>query len=90
MAKTLILDPIWTLKIFSMGFFSTSSLAMFQAMLLGTLQENEWPKLEKVTKNLILGLILVHVVQIWVPLFYGGGVPLLVVRHCSKLSSYTV
>ena len=46
---------------------------MFQAMLLGNLQENEWPKLEKVTKNLILGLILVHVVQIWVPLFYGGG-----------------
>ena len=41
MAKTLILDPIWTLKIFSMGFFSTSSLAMFQAMLLGNLQENE-------------------------------------------------
>ena len=44
------------------------------------------------TKNLILGPIFVHLVEIWTPFFFFffQGLPLLVVRHCSKLSLYTI
>ena len=42
------------------------------------------------TKNLILGPILAHLVQIWVPNFFLQVLPLLVIRKCSKLSSYAI
>ena len=41
----------------------------------------------KNTKNLILDPILT---QTWAPNFFLQLLPLLVVRHCSKLSSYAV
>ena len=47
-------------------------------------------KLEKLTKKLILGPILAHLAQIWGPNFFLWVVPLLVVRDCSKLSSYAI
>ena len=41
-------------------------------------------------KKLILGLILAHLAQIWIPKFFLRVLPQLVVRHCSKLSSHAI
>ena len=41
-------------------------------------------------KPLILDPILVHLAQIWAPRFFLWVLPLLVVRVCSKLSSYGI
>ena len=45
---------------------------------------------EKMTKNLILGLILACLAQIWAPNFFSEVLPILDVRHCRKLSSYVI
>ena len=42
------------------------------------------------TKKLIWGPILGDLVQIWAPENFLQVLPLLVVRHCSKLSSYAI
>ena len=44
---------------------------MFQAIILCNFQEHKWPKLQKMTKNLILDPILAHLVQIWGPNFFA-------------------
>ena len=44
-------------------------------------------QLEKIAKNLILGLILA---QIWSPKFFSRVIPLLGVTHCCKLSLYAI
>ena len=41
-------------------------------------------------KNLIFGTILAHLGRIWDPKDFFQVLPLLVVRHCSKLSSYAI
>ena len=41
-------------------------------------------------KNLIWGPVLACSAQIWAPQFFFQFLPLLVVRHCSKLSSYAI
>ena len=41
---------------------------------------------EKMTKNLILGPILAQICST----NFFAGLPLLVIRHCSKLSSYAI
>ena len=46
---------------------------MFQAIILWHFQENLQTKLEKMTKNLILGPILAHVSQIWANNFFFAG-----------------
>ena len=46
-------------------FTSTSSLIMFQPIVLNNLKENYLTKLKKVSKNLISGLILVRLAQAW-------------------------
>ena len=45
-------------------------------------------KLENIAKNLILGLILPFLAQIWPHKFFCGFLPLLDVIHCYKLSLY--
>ena len=42
------------------------------------------------SKNLIPGLILTYLTQIWNPRFFLQLLPLLVIRHSSKLSSYAI
>ena len=42
------------------------------------------------TRNLIWGPILGDLVQIWAPKIFLQVLPPLVVRHCSKLSSYAI
>ena len=41
-------------------------------------------------EKLILGPILAHLAQIWAPNFFLQVLPLLVIKHCSKLSSYAI
>ena len=41
-------------------------------------------------KNLILDLILAYLAQIWAPNFFLQVLPVLVVKHCSKLSLYAI
>ena len=62
----LILNPIWGLKKFFKGFI----WSIFQAIIPCSFQKNWWTKLEKVAKNLILGLILGHLAQIWASTFF--------------------
>ena len=72
-SKNLILDTIlarlihiWSHKIFSLSFTSTSSQTLFHAIILCNLKEHQGTKLEKIAKNLILGSMLA---QIWAPKF---------------------
>ena len=44
----------------------------------------------KMAKNLILDPILACLTPIWAPNFFWQVSPLIVVRHCSKLSSYAI
>ena len=41
-------------------------------------------------KNLILGLTMAHLAQIWAPHFFSWILLLQVARHCFKLSSYAI
>ena len=58
------LPLIWAPKIVFVGFTSTIDIA------LSNFQENQWAKLEKITKNLSSGPILARLAQIWVPHFF--------------------
>ena len=52
-------------QIFFGGFTSISNYALFQAIILCNLKENQCTKLEKIAKNLILDPILACLTQIW-------------------------
>ena len=41
-------------------------------------------------KNLISGSILVHLAKIWAPKIFSWVLPLLDVRYCPKLPSYSI
>ena len=41
-------------------------------------------------KNQILGPILAHLAQIWAPKGFLQVLPQILVRHCSRLSPYTI
>ena len=87
-------------KIFFIGFTSTSSWAMFQAIILFNFLENEWTKLEKMTKKLDFGphfspfdhIWALHFFSFYFILFYFflRALPPLVTRHCSKLSNNAI
>ena len=49
---------MWAHKNYFVGFISTSNYKLFQANILCNFQQNQWTKLEKMSKNLILGPIL--------------------------------
>ena len=79
----------WGPKTFFMGFTSTSSYAMFEAIIYAISRKTNEPNLRKWQKKLILDPILACFTQIWVPpTFFLQVLPLLVFRLCSKLSSY--
>ena len=63
---------------------------MLQAIILCNLKANQCTKLEKIAKNLILDQILTNLTQIWAPNFSSWILPLLVVRHCYKISLYVI
>ena len=95
MTKNLILSSIlthlpqiWAPKDFFVGFIFASSWTLFQAIILWNLKESKCTKLQKMAKNLTLDPILTCLSQIWAPIIFLQVLPLLVVRHCSKLSSY--
>ena len=45
-------------------------IALLQAIIVCNFKENEWTKLEEKAKKLILGLMLVHLAQIWAANFF--------------------
>ena len=64
MGKNLISGPIlaclaqiWASKNFFVGFTSTNCYTLSKAIIVFNFKENLWPKLKKMAKNLILGLI---------------------------------
>ena len=72
MAKNLIFGlilvhfrQIWSQKTFFIDFVSTKCHALLQAIILCNFKENYWTTLEKMEKNLVPGLILVPLAQIW-------------------------
>ena len=54
-------------KIFFVGFTSTRCYVLLQAIIVSNFKENQCTKLEKIAKNLVSGLILAPLTQIWVP-----------------------
>ena len=71
MAKNLILGLILAHfapnsfpKLFSVGCTSTRFWTLLQPIIVSNFKENEWTKLEKIAKNLVLGRILVHLAKI--------------------------
>ena len=58
---------------FFVSFISTNSYALFQTIILCNLKENQLSKLQKMAKNLISGLILSRLAQIWAPKFFSVG-----------------
>ena len=53
--------------VFVVSFTSNSSKILFQPIILRYWKENEWTKLKKMAKKLILGSILACLPQIWTP-----------------------
>ena len=51
---------------------------------------NVYTKLEKMAKNLVLRSILAPLAQIWAPTIFSWILPVLDVRHSSKLSLHTI
>ena len=52
---------------FFVGFTSTRCYVLLQAIIVSNFKENQCTKLEKIAKNLVSGLILAPLTQIWVP-----------------------
>ena len=99
MTRNLILDPILAhlAKIWPHPhFFSLQVLPLLVVRQCSKLssyaiwRKTNEPNLRKWQKKLILERILVCLAQIWPPQFFLQVLPLLVVRYCSKLSSYAI
>ena len=64
-----LFSPGFSLQIFLAAFTSTASYALFQSIVVCNFKDNKWTKLEKMTKNLVSGLILAPLTQILVQKF---------------------
>ena len=90
MAKNLVLAQIWAPKCFFVDFTFTRCQTLLQAIIACNFKQNYRTKLEKMAENLVLGLILALLPQIWDPKLFSWILLLLDVRHYCKLSLHAI
>ena len=90
MAKNLVLAQIWAPKCFFVDFTFIRCQTLLQAIIACNFKQNYRTKLEKMAENLVLGLILALLPQIWDPKLFSWILLLLDVRHYCKLSLHAI